>query len=92
MEELKESKEVDPSSVRIVLEFLDVFPEELTNLPPDRELVHKIELVLGAQLVAKAPYKMLPSKALELKNQLTRLLKQGFIKPSVSPWGAPVLF
>ena len=73
-------------------EYQDVFPEELTDLPPKRELVHEIELIPGAQPVARAPYKMSPSKALELKNQLTQLLEQGFIKPSVSPWGAPVLF
>ena len=64
----------------------------MTSLPPKREFVHKIELILGAQPIAKTPYKMSPSKALELKNQLNQLLKQGFIKPSVSPWGAPILF
>ena len=64
----------------------------MTSLPPKRELVHEIELILGAQPIAKTPYKMSPSKALELKNQLSQLLQQGFIKPSVSPWGAPVLF
>ena len=55
-------------------------------------MVHEIELILGAQPIAKAPYKMSPSKALELKSKLNRLLEQGFIKPSVSPWGAPILF
>ena len=73
-------------------EYQDVFPKELTNLPPDQELVHEIELIPGAQPAARAPYKMSPSEALELKNQLNQLLEQGFIKPSVSPWGAPVLF
>ena len=73
-------------------EYQDVFPEELTSLPPERELVQKIELIPGAQPIAKSPYKMSPSEALELKNQLTQLLEQGFINPSVSPWGAPVLF
>ena len=64
----------------------------ITSLPPDRELVNEIDLILGAQPVARAPYKMSPSEALELKNQVNQLLEQGFIKPSVSPWGAPVLF
>ena len=64
----------------------------MTGLPLDRGLVHEIELLPRAQPIAKAPYKMSPSEALELKNQLNRLLEQGFIKPSVSPWGAPVLF
>ena len=73
-------------------EYDDVFPEELTKLPPPRELVHEIEVVPGSQPVARAPYKMSLSKALELKDQLNQLLEQGFIRPSVSPWGAPVLF
>ena len=73
-------------------EYQDIFPEELVDLPPERELVHEIELIPGAQPIARAPYKMSPSEALELKNQLTQLLEQGFIQPSVSPWGAPVLF
>ena len=54
--------------------------------------MHKIKLIPGAQPIARAPYKMSPSEALELKNQLNQLLEQGFIKPSVSPWGTPVLF
>ena len=73
-------------------EYQDVFPEELTDLPPGRGLVHEIELIPGAQPLAKSPYKMSVSEALELKDQLTQLLEQGFIRPSVFPWGAPVLF
>ena len=73
-------------------EYQDIFPEELTELPPKRELVHEIELIPGAQPIARAPYKMSLSEALELKNQLNQLLEQGFIKPSLSPWGALVLF
>ena len=73
-------------------EYKDVFPEELTSLPPKRELVHEIELIPRAQPIAKIPYKMSPFEALELKNQLSQLLKQEFIKPIVSPWGAPILF
>lgn len=73
-------------------EYQDVFPEELTDLPPNRGLVHEITLVPGAQPIAKSPYKMSLSEALELKDQLTQLLDQGFIRPSVSPWGAPILF
>ena len=64
----------------------------MTSLPPKRELVHEIELIPRAQPIAKAPYKMSLFKALELKNQLNQLLEQGFIKPSESPWGAPMLF
>ena len=64
----------------------------MTSLPPKGELVHEIKLILGAQPIAITPYKMSPFEALELKNQLSQLLEQEFIKPSVSPWGAPVLF
>ena len=88
----KPDQEVEQSEPEWLDEYQDVFPEELTSLPPDRELVHEIELIPGAQPIDRAPYKMSPSEALELKNQLNQLLEQGFIKPSVSPWGAPVLF
>ena len=75
-----------------MVEYDDVFIEELIDLPPPQELVHEIELLLGTQPIAKSSYKMSLSKALELKHQLNQLLEQGFIQPSVSPWGAPVLF
>ena len=73
-------------------EYQDIFLEELTDLPPERELVHEIELIPRTQPIVKTPYKMSPSEALELKNQLTQLLEQGFIQSSVSLWGVPVLF
>ena len=73
-------------------EYKDVFPEELSELPPDRELQHEIELEPGSRPVARAAYKMSVPEAIELKNQLTQLIEQGFIRPSVSPWGSPVLF
>ncbi|MCO5554581.1 hypothetical protein L7F22_008111 [Adiantum nelumboides] len=87
--DLDDSKTEQPEWLN---EYKDVFPEELTDLPPERRLVHEIELLPGAQPLAKSPYKMSLSEALELKDQLTQLLEQGFIRPSVSPWGAPVLF
>ena len=70
----------------------NVFSEELIDLPPSQELVHEIELLPRAQPIARSSYKMCLSKALELKHQLNQLLEQGFVQPSVSPWGAPVLF
>ena len=88
----KPEKEPENPEPEWLSEYQDVFPEELTDLPPTRGLVHDITLVLGAQPIAKSPYKMSLSEALELKNQLTQLLEQGFIRPSVSPWGAPILF
>ncbi|GKA79352.1 hypothetical protein Tco_0785948 [Tanacetum coccineum] len=76
----------------IVSEFQDVFPEELPGIPPIRDVEFNIELILGAEPISKAPYRMAPIELKELKDQLQELLERGFIRPSVSPWGAPVLF
>ncbi|MCO5583736.1 hypothetical protein L7F22_037650 [Adiantum nelumboides] len=92
LEKASKEKETEDKEPEWLSEFSDVFPEELIDLPPTRGLVHNITLVPRAQSIAKSPYKMSLSEALELKNQLTQLLEQGFIKPSVSPWGAPILF
>ncbi|MCO5586076.1 hypothetical protein L7F22_040015 [Adiantum nelumboides] len=91
-EKESKEKETEDKEPEWLSEFSDVFLEELTDLPPTRGLVHDITLVSGAQPIAKSPYKMSLSEALEMKNQLTQLLEQGFIRPSVSPWGAPILF
>ena len=66
-------------------DFEDIFPEELIELPPPREVDHAIKLLHGAQLVSQRPYKMSVPEATELKKQLTHLLEQGFICPTVSP-------
>ncbi|MCO5593052.1 hypothetical protein L7F22_047057 [Adiantum nelumboides] len=73
-------------------EYADVFLEDLTNLPPYREVDHEIETIPGCEPVSKRPYKMSLPEAIELKEQLKQLIKQGFIRPSTSPWGAPILF
>ncbi|KAD0280377.1 hypothetical protein E3N88_44511 [Mikania micrantha] len=65
---------------------------ELPGLPPEREIEFQIDLVPGAQPVAKAPYRLAPTEMKEMMTQLKELLDKGFIRPSVSPWGAPVLF
>ncbi|KAL9252431.1 Transposon Ty3-G Gag-Pol polyprotein-like protein, partial [Drosera capensis] len=65
---------------------------ELPGLPPTRELDFSIELVPGAAPISKASYRMAPAELKELKTQLEELLEKGYIRPSVSPWGAPVLF
>ena len=82
----------DIDSIPIVREFADVFPDELPGVPPTREVEFGIELVPGAEPISKAPYRMAPIELKELKEQLQELLENGFIRPSVSPWGAPVLF
>ena len=75
-------------SVPVVQEF----PEELVSLSPEREVEFCIEVVPGTAPVAKAPYRMAPRELQELKAQLQELVDRGFVRPSVSPWGAPVLF
>ncbi|GJQ99316.1 putative reverse transcriptase domain-containing protein [Tanacetum coccineum] len=79
-------------NLSVVREFADVFPDELPGLPPAREIEFGIELIPGAEPISKAPYRMAPVELKELKEQLQEMLDNGFIRPSVSPWGAPVLF
>ena len=83
---------VGPGETRLVCEFPDLFPVDFPGLPPQREIDFVIELVLGAEPVSRTPYRMTPAELKELKIQLQELLELGFIRPSFSPWGAPVLF
>ncbi|KAI3704122.1 hypothetical protein L1987_74335 [Smallanthus sonchifolius] len=78
--------------VPVVCNFPEVFPEDLPGLPLDREIEFQIDLLPGAEPVAKAPYRLAPSEMKELMSQLEELTEKGFIRPSISPWGAPVLF
>ncbi|GJV45117.1 putative reverse transcriptase domain-containing protein [Tanacetum coccineum] len=78
--------------VPIVREFPKVFPEELSGLLPMRQVEFQIDLIPGAAPLARAPYQLTPSKMKELSEQLQELSDKGFIRPSSSPWGAPVLF
>ncbi|GJR91588.1 hypothetical protein Tco_0215599 [Tanacetum coccineum] len=87
-----DGKEKRLEDVPIVREFLEVFPEDLPGLPPARQVEFQIDLVPGAALVARAPYRLAPAKMQELSTQLQELSDKGFIRPSSSPWGAPVLF
>ncbi|GJV93104.1 putative reverse transcriptase domain-containing protein, partial [Tanacetum coccineum] len=86
------SKEKRMEDVPIILNFPKVFPEELPGLPPPRQVKFRIDLVPGAEPVARAPYRLAPSEMRELSIQLQELLEKGFIRLSSSPWGAPVLF
>ena len=82
-----------PSTTKLLAEFRDVFPEDLpSGLPPKREVDHRIELEPGNVPPTKAPYRMSPLELNELKKQLAELSSKGFIHPSKSPFGAPVLF
>ncbi|GJV35261.1 putative reverse transcriptase domain-containing protein [Tanacetum coccineum] len=80
------------SDIPVVRGFTDVFPKDLSGLPPQRQVEFRIDLVPGATPVAKSPYRLAPSEMQELSGQLQELQDKGFIRPSHSPWGAPVLF
>lgn len=79
-------------SVPVVRDFSDVFPANLSGMPSDRDVDFDIDLVPGTQPISIPPYRMAPAELKELKEQLQELLYRGFIRPSVLPWGAPVLF
>ncbi|GJU12849.1 putative reverse transcriptase domain-containing protein [Tanacetum coccineum] len=90
VEDKSEKKRLE--DVPIVQDFPGVFPEDLPGLPPTRQVEFQIDLVPGAAPVARAPYRLAPSEMKELSEQLKELSDKGFIRPSSSPWGAPVLF
>ena len=80
------------SDIPTISDFSNVFPKELPRLPPLREIEFAIDVVPGATPASITPYRMAPVEIKELKFQLQELLEKGFIHPSVSPWGAPMLF
>ncbi|GJV48828.1 putative reverse transcriptase domain-containing protein [Tanacetum coccineum] len=86
------SKEKRLEDVSNVWKFLEDFPEDLPGLPPARQVEFQIDLVPSAAPVAQAPYRLALSEMQELSAQLQELSDKGFIRPSSSPWGAPVLF
>ena len=88
----KETEPKDLKDVPIVAEFPDVFPDELPGIPPNREVEFRIDLMPNTSPISKSPYRLAPTEMKELKKQLEELLEKGFIRPSSSPWGAPILF
>ena len=78
--------------VPVVREFSNVFPKELLGLPPEREIEFAIEIQPGTDPISILPYRMAPAELKELETQLRELLDKGFVRSSISPWGAPVLF
>ncbi|GJU19675.1 putative reverse transcriptase domain-containing protein [Tanacetum coccineum] len=91
-EEKTEIPERRIEDVPVVRDFPEVFPEDLPGLPPTRQVEFHIELIPGAAPVARAPYRLAPAEMKELAEQLKELSDKGFIRPSSSPWGAPILF
>jgi hypothetical protein len=90
LESLKEEKTVH--DVPVVRDYPDVFPKELPGMPPYRDVEFTIDLLPGIGPIAKRPYHMLVDELLKLKKQLDELISKGYIRPSASPWGSPVLF
>nr|GFC44218.1 putative reverse transcriptase domain-containing protein [Tanacetum cinerariifolium] len=90
VEDKSEKKRLE--DVPIVQNFPEVFLEDLPGLPPTRPVEFQIDLVPCAAPVTRAPYRLAPSEMKELAEQLKELSDKGFIRPSSSLWGAPVLF
>jgi hypothetical protein len=87
------SKKANPLEIiRVVSNFPDVFPEELTGMPPERKVEFAIELIPGTAPISKRAYRVFGPELVELKKQIDELLEKGYIRPSTSPWAAPVLF
>ncbi|KAJ0588184.1 putative nucleotidyltransferase, Ribonuclease H [Helianthus annuus] len=78
--------------IPIISKYPDVFPDELPGLPPERQVEFRIDILPGVAPIARAPYRLAPTEMKELRTQLDDLLEKGFIQPSSSPWGAPILF
>jgi hypothetical protein len=78
--------------IPVACEFPDVFAEDLSGMPPDRDVEFVIELQPGTTPISRRPYKMTPKELAELKIQQNELLDKGYIRPSSSPWGCPALF
>src|ERR1041385_5551393 len=79
-------------SISVVRDYPDVFPEELPGMPPYRDIEFRIDFIPGTGPIAKRPYRMHFNELAELKEQIRELQAKGFIRPSSSSWGAPVLF
>jgi hypothetical protein len=78
--------------ILIIQEYPNVFPDELSGMPPDKAIEFKIELQPGTTPILKRPYLMPPNEMTEMKIQLQELLDKGYIRPSSSPWCCPALF
>jgi hypothetical protein len=89
---LNQTKAIALEDIRVVQDFSSVFSEELPGMPPDRDIEFLIELLPGTPPISKRPYRMPMNELVELKKQIAELQAKGFIWPSSSPWGAPVLF
>ena len=87
-----EKCKVTMDDVPIVRDYPDVFPKDFPRVPPERQVEFRNNLVPGAAPITKAPNRLAPPEKQELSTQLQGLLDKGFIRPTCSPWGAPILF
>jgi hypothetical protein len=78
--------------ILVVCRFPNVFPEDLPRLPPETDVEFVIELKPSTAPISRMSYRMPPNEVVDLKTQLQDLLDKGFIRPSSSPWGCPVIF
>ena len=89
---LEDEARQDLDLPRVVCQYWDVFPNELSGLPPQRDVDFCIELHPGTSPISMTPHRMAPVELQELKVQIHESLDKGFIRPSTSPWGSLVLF
>jgi hypothetical protein len=89
---INQTKAIALEDIRVVQEYPNIFLKELPGMPSDRDIEFLIELLPGTPLISKRPYRMPMNELVELKKQIAELQAKGFIRPSSSPWGAPVLF
>jgi hypothetical protein len=88
-----DSSEADPLEIiKVVSEFPDVFPKDLPGMPPERKVEFAIELLPRTAPIFKRAYRVSEPELVELKKQINELSEKGYIRPSTSPWAAPVLF
>jgi hypothetical protein len=89
---LNQTKAIALEEIIVVQEYLDVFLEDLSSMPSDRDIEFLIELLSGTPPISMRPYRMPVNELVELKKQISELHAKGFIRPSSSPWGAPAIF
>jgi hypothetical protein len=89
---LNQTKAIALKDIRVVQEYPVVFLEELLGMPPDQDIVFLIELLPGTPPISKRTYRMPVNELVELKKQIAKLQAKGFIRPSSSLWGAPMLY
>lgn len=88
---LRGDSEVVVVDLPVVCEFLYVFPEDISDLLPEREMEFSIDLVPCTRHLSMTPYRMFTSNLIKLKKQLEDMMETKFVRPSVSPWGASML-